>query len=83
MEKILDGRKLADKLNLELKNEIDNVIKSTKIKPKLATILVGEDPASKIYVNIKHKTCTQVGIESYQVNLSGDINKKELFNEIE
>lgn len=83
MGKILDGRKLADKLNLELKNEIDEVIKRTRIKPKLATILVGEDPASKIYVNIKHKTCTQVGIESYQVNLSKDINKTELFNEIE
>ncbi len=83
MGKILDGRKLADKLNLELKNEIDEVIKRTKIKPKLATILVGEDPASKIYVNIKHKTCTQVGIESSQVNLSKDINKTELFNEIE
>ncbi len=83
MGKILDGRKLADKLNLELKNEIDEVIKRTRIKPKLATILVGEDPASKIYVNIKHKTCTQVGIESYQVNLSKDINKTELINEIE
>jgi len=83
MEKILDGRKLADKLNLELKNEINQAIKRTKIKPKLATILVGEDPASKIYVNIKHKTCNEVGIDSSQVNLSGDITKTELFNEIE
>ncbi|TFG24803.1 MAG: bifunctional 5,10-methylenetetrahydrofolate dehydrogenase/5,10-methenyltetrahydrofolate cyclohydrolase [Promethearchaeota archaeon] len=83
MGKILDGRKLANQLNLKLKNEILGVIKRTKIKPKLATILVGEDPASKIYVNIKHKTCTQVGIDSSQVNLSGDINKTELFNEIE
>jgi len=83
MEKILDGKKLAEKLNLELKNKIDELIKRTKIKPKLATILVGEDPASKVYVNIKHKTCTQVGIESYQVNLSKDINKTDLLNEIE
>jgi len=83
MGKILDGKKLAEKLNLELKNEIHEVIKRTRIKPKLATILVGEDTASKIYVNIKHKTCTQVGIESSQVNLSEDINKTELFNEIE
>ena len=83
MEKILDGKKLAEKLNLDLKTEIDEVIKRTRIKPKLATILVGEDPASKIYVNIKHKTCIHVGIESYQVNLSQDINKTDLLNEIE
>ena len=51
-DKILDGKKLADKLNTELKEKIKQVIKKTDIKPKLVTILVGKDSASKTYVNI-------------------------------
>ncbi len=82
MDKILDGRKLADKLNLELKTKINNIVKKVEIRPKLATILVGEDPASKIYVNIKHKTCAHVGIESIMVNLTEDISKNELIKKI-
>ena len=82
MDKILDGRKLADKLNLELKTKINNIVKKVEIRPKLATILVGEDSASKIYVNIKHKTCALVGIESIMVNLTEDISKDELIKKI-
>ena len=83
MDKILNGKILADKLNLELKATINEIVKKIEIRPKLVTILVGEDPASKVYMNIKHKTCTQVGIESSQINLSEDITKSELLNEIE
>jgi methylenetetrahydrofolate dehydrogenase (NADP+)/methenyltetrahydrofolate cyclohydrolase len=83
MEKILDGKKLADKLNLELKEEINEFIKNTNIRPKLATILVGEDPASKVYINIKHKTCNQVGIESLMIKLDENSSKEQLLNEIE
>jgi len=83
MEKILDGRKLANKLNSELREKIINISNKTGIKPTLATILIGEDPASKIYVNIKHKTCAQVGIESIMLNLDENITKENLFKEIE
>lgn len=82
IEKILDGKKLADELNLKLKQEIEQIIKQVGIKPKLATVLVGEDPASKIYTNIKHKTSAQVGIESIMVNLNDTISKKELINNL-
>jgi len=82
MEKILDGRKLADKLNLELKQKIQAAIQKTGIKPTLATILVGEDPASKVYVNIKHKTSEKVGIESLMIKLDQDISKEGLKKEI-
>ena len=76
MEKILDGKKLSDKLNLELKFKINEAVEKTGIRPKLLTILVGGDPASKVYVNIKHKTCAQIGIESVMVNLKEDITKE-------
>jgi len=81
--KILDGRKLADKLNSELKNSIEQLEKKTGIKPKLVTILVGTDPASEVYVNIKHKTCAKVGIESVSVKLDENISKDELLGEID
>ena len=81
-EKILDGRKLADALNLELKKKISQVINQVGIRPKLATVMVGEDPASKIYVNIKHKTSAQVGIDSLMVNLKISTSKKELIKKL-
>ena len=81
-EKILDGRKLAEALNLELKKKISQVINQVGIRPKLATVMVGEDPASKIYVNIKHKTSAQVGIDSLMVNLKISTSKKELIKKL-
>jgi methylenetetrahydrofolate dehydrogenase (NADP+)/methenyltetrahydrofolate cyclohydrolase len=81
--KILDGKKLAERLNSELKLEIEKAVELSGIKPKLATILVGKDPASKIYVNIKHKTCQNVGIASIIVELEEDITKDQLLSEID
>ncbi|MFX0104902.1 MAG: bifunctional 5,10-methylenetetrahydrofolate dehydrogenase/5,10-methenyltetrahydrofolate cyclohydrolase [Candidatus Hodarchaeota archaeon] len=82
-DKILDGKKLADRLNTELKEKIRRAVEKTRIKPKLVTILVGEDPASKVYVNIKNKTCDQVGIESLIIELKEDISKETLLEEID
>jgi len=81
--KILDGKILAEKLNSELKEQIKKAIEKTGKQPKLATILVGNDPASKVYVNIKHKTCQEVGIDSIIVELKEDISKEELLYEID
>ncbi len=83
MGKILDGKKLADLYNLSLKEQIKIASKETGIKPKLVTILVGEDTASKVYINIKYKTCGGVGIESLMVNLEENITKENLIKEIE
>lgn len=80
--KILDGKRLADKLNSELKEKVKQYVEKTGIKPKLATILVGKDPASKIYVHIKNKTCQEVGIDSVIIDLDENISKEGLKNEI-
>ncbi|MBN1801323.1 MAG: bifunctional methylenetetrahydrofolate dehydrogenase/methenyltetrahydrofolate cyclohydrolase FolD [Candidatus Lokiarchaeota archaeon] len=82
-EKILDGKKLADLLNAQLKKKINQSFNKTKIQPILATILVGQDPASKVYVNIKHKTCADIGINSVMVDLDETISKKHLLQKIE
>ncbi|MFX1572057.1 MAG: bifunctional 5,10-methylenetetrahydrofolate dehydrogenase/5,10-methenyltetrahydrofolate cyclohydrolase [Promethearchaeota archaeon] len=80
--KILDGKKLADELNLDLKKKIKIAVEKTKIIPKLATILVGEDPASKVYVNIKERTSSQIGIETITIKLDKYISKEDLIKKI-
>ncbi|MHA1460280.1 MAG: bifunctional 5,10-methylenetetrahydrofolate dehydrogenase/5,10-methenyltetrahydrofolate cyclohydrolase [Promethearchaeota archaeon] len=83
MGKILNGKELAQKLNLELKRKISSISKKTGIKPKLAGILVGNNPASELYLNIKRRTCAEIGIDSILVKLKKDIGKEALLNEIE
>ncbi len=81
--KILNGKLLADKFNSELKEKIKQAVEKTGIKPKLATILVGTDPASKIYINIKQRTCQEVGIDSTIIELDENISKEGLIDEID
>ena len=83
MGKILNGKELAQKLNLELKRKISSISKKTGKKPKLAGILVGNNPASELYLNIKRRTCAEIGIDSILVKLKKDIGKEALLNEIE
>jgi methylenetetrahydrofolate dehydrogenase (NADP+)/methenyltetrahydrofolate cyclohydrolase len=80
--KILNGRKLADKLNLELIDKIKKVEKETNITPKLAAILVGNDPASEVYINMKRRTCAKVGIESVLIKLAQNTSEDFLLKEI-
>ncbi|MBY9011733.1 MAG: bifunctional 5,10-methylenetetrahydrofolate dehydrogenase/5,10-methenyltetrahydrofolate cyclohydrolase [Candidatus Lokiarchaeota archaeon] len=83
MGKILNGKELANKLNLELEKKILLISKKTGVKPKLVGILVGNDPASELYLNIKRRKCAEIGIDSILVNLKQDITKEALIIEIE
>jgi methylenetetrahydrofolate dehydrogenase (NADP+)/methenyltetrahydrofolate cyclohydrolase len=82
-DKLLNGKLYADELNAALKEDISLIYKDTGMRPKLAALLVGENPASKIYVNIKKKTCEQIGIDFTLINLDKNISKKQLFDEID
>jgi len=82
MGKVLNGKELAERLNSELKNKINLDYKRTGIKPKLAAILVGDDPASKLYITIKRRTCAEIGIDSTLVKLNSEGTKSELFTKI-
>lgn len=79
MTVILDGKRLRDKLLAGLKTEIDKC----KIRPSLAVILVGEDPASKIYVNNKKKTAEKLGINSLVINYPEDVTEEILLKKID
>lgn len=79
MAEILDGKKLREKILTELKREIETFTQ----KPSLVVILVGENPASKIYVNNKKKTAQNLGINSEVINYPSNITEQELLNKIE
>ncbi len=81
-DKILDGKKLANILNLELREKINSSVEKTGVIPKLVTIIVGNNPSSKIYVNIKQKTCEKVGIKSIIRELNENIPLNQLTGEI-
>jgi len=82
-KKILDGKKVAELIEKQVKGELDSLVRKSRITPGLATILVGENQASKIYVNLKQKTCERVGINSTITSLPEKITEKELLNKIQ
>lgn len=75
---ILDGKSLADKITQNLKNEVSKLDK----KPKLAVILVGDNPASEIYVRNKEKRAVEIGFESLVLPLPKDISEENLLEHI-
>ena len=75
---IIDGKAVAAQLRTELANEV----KSMSNQPGLAVILVGDDPASKVYVGSKIRACEQVGIKSYESRLSDKTTEAEIAAEI-
>ncbi|MHA1269958.1 MAG: bifunctional methylenetetrahydrofolate dehydrogenase/methenyltetrahydrofolate cyclohydrolase FolD [Candidatus Helarchaeota archaeon] len=79
---ILDGSTLAEKIRHKLKQEISSLVNETGQIPGLATILVGNNPASEIYIRIKHKACKEVGIQSTTIKLPDDISEEHLISEI-
>jgi len=72
--KIIDGKALAAKMRAKLKEKID----ASELKPGLAVVLVGEDPASQIYVRNKIKACEEIGVKSYAYRLPADTSQKQL-----
>ena len=82
MAVIIDGKELAKKIRANLKIECDE-LKNKKINPKLAVIMLGDDPASKVYVRNKSKACEDVGIEYKEYLLNTNTTQKELIKLIE
>lgn len=77
MATIIDGKNLAKKIRQELKEECDE-LKNNGINPKLAVIMVGDDPASKVYVRNKSKACEDVGIEYEEFILKDETTQEKL-----
>tara|TARA_B100000989_G_scaffold281175_1_gene245178 strand:- start:989 stop:1831 length:843 start_codon:yes stop_codon:yes gene_type:complete len=78
---ILDGKELSKITEDFIKKKVDE-LSSKNIQPTLATILVGNDPASETYVKMKRNTCARVGMKSIAVELSEDTTTEELLEKI-
>ena len=78
---VLDGKELSRISEESIKKKVQE-LSSKNIKPTLATILVGNDPASETYVKMKRNTCARVGMESIAVELSEDTTTEELLEKI-
>ncbi len=76
--KLLDGKLLSEKIICELKSEVITLKNKLQRVPGLAVILVGNDPASEIYVNNKKKACAEIGINSFEYLLSEKVTTKEI-----
>ena len=79
---VLDGKKLSKITEESIKERVKN-LSGNNIKPTLATILVGDDPASETYVKMKRNTCARVGMESIAIELPDTTTTEELLNKIE
>jgi methylenetetrahydrofolate dehydrogenase (NADP+)/methenyltetrahydrofolate cyclohydrolase len=76
---IIDGKKMAR----EIEDELAREIKDSGLAVTIATVLVGEDPASDIYVQNKEKACSRVGIAFQTKRFPADISEEDLFREID
>ena len=75
---IIDGREAAARVRAEVAREVDEFFAQTGRRPGLATILVGDDPASEIYVRNKRKSSTEVGIADFHRHLPADARQDEV-----
>lgn len=78
--KIIDGKALAQLIEKEVGSGVETLESGRGVTPGLATILVGDDPASKMYVHLKHKACERVGIKAEDYLLPAEASQEELLS---
>ncbi len=82
MAQIIDGKLVSAHIREEIKKDVESIKSQSGITPGLAVILVGEDPASQVYVRNKHKACADVGINSVQIYMPAETTEDELLSKI-
>ncbi len=79
MAKLINGKEIAAKVKAQVAGEVENLVKKG-VKPGLAVVIVGDDPASHTYVNNKKKACELVGIHSEEYALPASTTQQELMD---
>ena len=82
MAELISGKLVSAEVRKSLQNEIKEFISETAVTPGLAVILVGNNPASAVYVRNKHKACLEVGINSYEITMPEETTEDELLSKI-
>jgi len=80
MATIIDGKAVAKEVQKQIKEEVEGLERRWSIAPGLAVVLVGDDPASHIYVRNKERACKDVGIKSFEHLLPATVSEKELLS---
>jgi methylenetetrahydrofolate dehydrogenase (NADP+)/methenyltetrahydrofolate cyclohydrolase len=78
--KIIDGKAIAEQVRAEVAEKVQARVQAGKSRPGLATVLVGENPASEVYVRMKRRMCEKVGIQSFGHTLPKDASQEEVEN---
>lgn len=76
--KIIDGKAIAEQVRAEVAEKVEARVQAGKSRPGLATVLVGENPASEVYVRMKQRMCEKVGIQSFGHTLPEDASQEEV-----
>lgn len=82
MAQILDGKQLAQTMQAEIKSQVEDFEKRKGLRPGLAAVLVGDNPASQVYVRNKRKACEAVGMQSWLHQLPAETTQEELMHRI-
>ncbi|AKH97876.1 tetrahydrofolate dehydrogenase/cyclohydrolase catalytic domain-containing protein [Halanaeroarchaeum sulfurireducens] len=82
MTTVIDGKAVAADIREQLTNSVETLSGEGET-PTLATVLMGNDPASETYVSMKHRDCEELGIEARDVRIDGDAPADELFEAVE
>lgn len=83
MAELINGKEIAAQMRAEFAKEADSLKADKGITPGLAVVLVGEDPASKVYVGMKEKACTEAGFYSTEHKLDADTAEEKLLSLID
>src|SRR5512135_1023418 len=75
---IIDGKAIATRIRTEIAEQTRQMVEQKGIRPGLAAVLVGDNPASQSYVKMKRKACAEAGIESFGYELPADVTQQEL-----
>lgn len=80
---ILDGKALAARVRAELKEQIEAGVAAGRPRPGLATVIVGEDPASQVYVRNKRRACDEVGMANFHTEMPADAGQAAVLAEVQ
>ena len=83
MAKLINGNKISADIKNEIKQEVEELVRTKGLKPGLAVILVGENPASKVYVANKQKGCDEVGFASETIKMPDTASTEDILAEID
>jgi len=78
----IDGKAIAATVRAEVRGKVESFLTGTGIRPCLATVLVGDDPASAVYVRSKGKACKEAGMDSRQISLPASTSEAELLRTV-